>query len=144
MLTPEQLKASVKRLKENPTVYETLFAARLKIARIKFKQQVTFGFYILDFILPDYLVNVEIDGSVHLNSQEHDLRRDQFAENNGLQVIRISNDDAETFDLRKLTCFPLKTKLDYQRSFGRAGAIKGQAYKNYKKKQRKQLLTKTK
>ncbi len=47
--------------------------------------------YFLDFFLPQYMVAVEIDGSVHRFKKEHDRRRDADFRSIGIRTIRIKN-----------------------------------------------------
>ena len=49
--------------------------------------------YFLDFFFPERMVAVEIDGSVHRLTREHDRRRDADFRSIGIRTIRIKNKD---------------------------------------------------
>ncbi len=54
-----------RRMKREPTAYETLFEQRLIDAGIPYKKQAILGFYIIDLVLPDRLLCIELAGSQH-------------------------------------------------------------------------------
>jgi len=60
----------------------------------KFKRQMPFGSYVLDFCCFDADLVVEVDGSQHAEERaEHDRIRTQFLESEGLTVLRFWNND---------------------------------------------------
>ena len=61
----------------------------------KFKRQVPFGYYILDFFCFDARLAVEIDGATHSEEKEiaNDQERTAFLEANGVRVMRFANSD---------------------------------------------------
>ena len=67
----------------------------------RFRRQVTFGHYILDFYCAAAKLAIELDGSQHYEpeGQQYDANRDAWLESNGIQVLRFSNTDI----LRNLT-----------------------------------------
>ncbi len=67
------------------------FATRLQDTDIPYKRQVTVGFYIVDFTLPEQMLAVEIDGSMH--NERYDKRRDEFLQKCGFSVLRVGNGD---------------------------------------------------
>jgi very-short-patch-repair endonuclease len=67
----------------------------------KFKRQVPFGNYILDFFCYDARLAVEVDGATHSEAREiaDDAERLAFLEENGVRLLRCSNADVyENFD----------------------------------------------
>ena len=61
----------------------------------RFRRQVTFGNYILDFYCSAAKLAVELDGSQHYEEKglEYDRRRTIWLESNGIRVLRFSNLD---------------------------------------------------
>lgn len=61
----------------------------------KFRRQVPFGPYFLDFYCAEKNLAVELDGSQHCNSEGvlHDKKRDAFLAKQGLKILRYSNRD---------------------------------------------------
>jgi very-short-patch-repair endonuclease len=110
-------------MKSKPTRYEVAFAKRLDEAGINYKAQMIFGFYILDFCLPDYLINIEIDGDIH--NPDYDFRRDMFSNKSGLKVIRILNEDVHRFDLQNILNEPKHTLNDFCSCLAMANSLKG-------------------
>ena len=50
-------------------------------------------FFILDFLIPNFGIVIEIDGSQHNSSEiEYDSKRDEFLESLGLYVVRFDNE----------------------------------------------------
>ena len=71
-------------------------ALRNNQAGVKFRRQVPFGRYILDFYCHHLKLNIELDGSQHL-MEEHlkkDKIRDQWLQENGVEVVRFASGDA--------------------------------------------------
>lgn len=95
MITLKQLKQKAKHMKENPTSAENRASKILKKAGIPYNQQKIFGFYILDFLIPNRLLVLEIDGKYHIKGNYHDKRRDEFCKEYGLNVLRVRNEDVE-------------------------------------------------
>ena len=63
-----------------------------RLAAHKFRRQVPFQNYILDFVCFEQRVVVEIDGSQHADSP-HDKTRDQLLAREGFRVLRYWNND---------------------------------------------------
>ena len=61
----------------------------------RFRRQVTFGGFILDFYCASARLAIELDGSQHFSEegQERDAERTAFLEANGIRVLRFSNTD---------------------------------------------------
>lgn len=60
----------------------------------KFRRQHSVGNYVADFYCPEKKLVIELDGEVHGNElrTSHDLRRDDFLRQNGLKVVRYTNE----------------------------------------------------
>src|SRR3989344_1242992 len=85
-------------LSRQSTDAEKLFWYRVRNRRfmnLKFRRQVPFGPYILDFYCAERSIAVEIDGRQHhtQSSREYDAVRDRFIFSNGVRVLRYTNDD---------------------------------------------------
>lgn len=83
-------------LRKNSTGPERkLWAAlgRLKQDGFRFRRQVEFGNYIVDFISHRERLAIEVDGSQHHGEKqlEYDARRTRFVEAGGYRVLRYSN-----------------------------------------------------
>lgn len=61
----------------------------------RFRRQVAFGHYILDFYCSSAKLAVELDGSQHYSAvgASYDSLRSAFFEERGIRVIRFSNTD---------------------------------------------------
>lgn len=81
------------KLKANITPAERRMWDVLVDMQIDFLYQCVIYPYYGDFLLWEYGVILELDGSSHFNRDEHDDRRSAYIENLGLQVRRISNSD---------------------------------------------------
>ena len=78
--------------------YEILTAIVLVQNRIYSKMQYKVGKYQVDFLLPDYMVVLEIDGERHKHRKEYDSQRDKFIKKElGVhwEIIRLSTDDLD-------------------------------------------------
>ena len=69
----------------------------LRSYKPRFRRQVTFGRYILDFYCSAAKLAVELDGSQHYEQDglEKDTQRTAFLEGNGIMVLRFSNTDVK-------------------------------------------------
>lgn len=93
----------------NATKSELIFKDRLDGAGIRYMFNKGFiggNFYcIVDFYLPrPYRVCVEIDGGYHNTPEQKrkDWAKDKYLISRKMRVIRIKNEDVETFDLNLL------------------------------------------
>ena len=64
-----------------------------RLASLKFRRQVPIGQYIVDFLCVEHRLIVELDGDSHIERGEYDVRRQQILQDNGYQMLRVSNDD---------------------------------------------------
>jgi len=62
-------------------------------AGLKFRRQVPFGSYIVDFYCAEAKLVVEVDGDVHESQVEYDGERTRWLESIGLKVMRVRNED---------------------------------------------------
>ncbi len=93
-----KLKEYAKNLRKAGNLAEALFwneVKRGKFLGLDFDRQKIIGNYIADFYCANAQVVIEIDGSSHDFKKEYDKERDEFMENLGLKVIRISDDDVK-------------------------------------------------
>ena len=86
-------------LEKNPdkydSSYEVLAAIILVHNRIYTKMQYKVGKYQVDFLLPEWLVVLEIDGERHKHRKEYDTKRDIYIQNalgEGWDIVRIKTD----------------------------------------------------
>lgn len=78
--------------------YEVLTAIILVHNRIYSKMQYKIGKYQVDFLLPDLLVVLEIDGERHKHKKDYDSARDRFIKKElgpHWEVIRLSTDNLD-------------------------------------------------
>ena len=91
-----KLTSRAQELRKNMTKEERrLWYEYLRTYPYRFRRQVSFGNYILDFYCSAANLAVELDGSQHYeeNGMEYDLRRTAWLERNGIRVLRFSNLD---------------------------------------------------
>jgi very-short-patch-repair endonuclease len=63
-----------------------------RLSKVKFRRQVPFRNYILDFVCLERRLVIEIDGGQHADSKR-DEKRDAVLASEGFQVIRYWNND---------------------------------------------------
>lgn len=79
-----------------PTPAEAALWERVRnrqLAGLKFRRQVTFGCFVVDFYCPERRLVVEVDGPIHAQQQAEDAARTAYLEGVGLRVLRVANDD---------------------------------------------------
>ena len=84
-----------KYLRSNMTKEEVKLWNILRAKRFygkKFKRQVLIGDYIADFVCPDTMLVIELDGSQHVDNI-HDKKRDSYMQEIGYTVLRFWNND---------------------------------------------------
>ena len=82
-------------LRKNMTPEERhLWYDFLKRLPIRAHRQYNIGNYIVDFYIPKKQLVIEIDGTQHLTKEhkEKDIIRDNFLKEQGLRVLRFSNE----------------------------------------------------
>ena len=95
----EGLKTKARELRNNPTPAEKKFWNTLR--RTQFYETATFnrqkplGNYIVDFYCHRLRLVIEIDGDTHWDDKqiEYDRERTRYLEDQGLKVIRFTNQD---------------------------------------------------
>ncbi|MBE6976591.1 MAG: endonuclease domain-containing protein [Ruminococcaceae bacterium] len=96
MIHNHNLTSRAQELRRNMTKEERrLWYAYLRSYPYRFRRQVSFGRYILDFYCAAAKLAVELDGSQHFapETMQYDQERTAFFEKNGITVIRFSNTD---------------------------------------------------
>jgi very-short-patch-repair endonuclease len=90
-----QLRKFAKKMRREPTDAEAMMWRLLRdrrLAPFKFRRQVPFRGYILDFVCFEQRLVVEIDGSQHAESNA-DAARDNLLRCEGFAVVRYWNHD---------------------------------------------------
>ena len=89
---------NARRLRREMTDAERKIWSRLRNDRleIKFRRQVPFGKYILDFYCAKAKLCVELDGSQHYTDEgrQKDEMRDSYLQEQGVEVLRFSDIEA--------------------------------------------------
>jgi very-short-patch-repair endonuclease len=67
-----------------------------RLGGLKFRRQVPFGPYVVDFYCHEHRLVVELDGQSHDGQQESDAARTAYLASIGLRVIRVTNSDLAT------------------------------------------------
>ena len=91
-----KLKERARELRKAGMLHETLLWTQLKKKNFKgldFDRQKIIGNYIVDFFCAEKHLVIEADGASHQDNEEHDKQRDDFLENLGITIIRISAKD---------------------------------------------------
>ncbi len=90
-------KVLARQLRRNPTDAERVLWSRLRDRHIggwKFRRQVPFGPYVLDFYCADAKLVIEVDGGQHAEVRKsHDEARTVFLGSEGVRVLRYWNGD---------------------------------------------------
>jgi very-short-patch-repair endonuclease len=90
--------AYAKKLRQRMTPAEKILWSALRNSRLsgfKFKRQVPFGPFIVDFCCIRQKLILEIDGAIHKERREYDQERTRLLSEQGYRVIRISNEEVE-------------------------------------------------
>ncbi|MDD1531098.1 endonuclease domain-containing protein [Bradyrhizobium sp. WBOS7] len=92
---PKNLRQFAKNMRHAPTDAEAAMWRLLRDRRMsayKFRRQVPFGNYILDFVCFDKRLVIEVDGSPHAESRS-DADRDVALSTEGFAIARYWNND---------------------------------------------------
>jgi len=86
-----------KELRKNATEAETILWSKLnknKVLGLQFRRQHPINMFIADFYCPKINLVIEVDGSIHEipEFKVHDNGRSDFLNDNGITVIRFSNE----------------------------------------------------
>ena len=90
------LKPLSQQMRHEPTPAEEHLWQRLCNRRTfdaKFRRQHAIERFIVDFYCAEAHLVIEVDGSIHEYTQEHDVLRQAFLESLGLYVLRFTNDE---------------------------------------------------
>jgi very-short-patch-repair endonuclease len=91
--------ARARDMRRRDTEAETRLWNALRANRLggwKWKRQVPFGPYFLDFLCRDAGLVVEVDGGQHAEQVAYDERRTAFLRRSGLRVVRFWNSEVLT------------------------------------------------
>lgn len=94
----EKTRKYAQKLRKNMTKEERhLWYDFLKTYPVQFKRQYSIGAYIVDFYCYKAKLVVELDGSQHCEPAqiEYDRKRTSYLQQQGLQVLRLSNRDVK-------------------------------------------------
>jgi adenine-specific DNA-methyltransferase len=83
-------------MRKSPTEAENVLWQQLRNQQISgfiFRRQYNIERFIVDFYCPRRRLVIEIDGSIHQYQQDEDAVRQAFIEQQGLRLMRFSNDD---------------------------------------------------
>jgi very-short-patch-repair endonuclease len=87
---------NARRLRKDSTSAEDLLWDHLRNRQflgLKFRRQVPFGRYILDFFCKEKMVAIELDGASHSNQILYDKNRDAILDAGNIKTIRLSNSE---------------------------------------------------
>lgn len=107
-------KKYVEQNRKNATIYEKLMSFKLNVQRIKFIFQYSMpyknSFIICDFYVPKYNLIIEVDGMYHdeILQAHKDIERDKFLIENGYNVLRMFNNEIDTFDTSSIKNYVVK------------------------------------
>ena len=91
-----KLKNYARQLRKNSTDAEYRLWQSIRARQLldyKFRRQNVMGEYIVDFICLRAKLIIELDGGQHAEQVDYDLKRTQFLESQGYQVIRFWNNE---------------------------------------------------
>ena len=60
---------------------------------IKFRFQVPYDSFILDFLCPKYKLIIEVDGESHQYQKEQDQERDEYFKSKEYKILRVMNEE---------------------------------------------------
>ena len=92
----KKLKPLAREMRKSPTEAENVLWQQLRNQQISgfiFRRQYNIERFIVDFYCPRRRLVIEIDGSIHQYQQDEDAVRQAFIEQQGLRLMRFSNDD---------------------------------------------------
>jgi len=85
-------------LRKEITPQEKILWQKLRNSSLgyRFRRQHSIGNFIADFFCAEKRLIIELDGSQHLDSMEHDQERTNYFESLGIKVIRFWNNEVNT------------------------------------------------
>lgn len=96
------------KLIENATNAEIDFKHKLDLFKIRyvFQHRIDYNnsFIIVDFFIKSIKMVIEIDGGYHkVQTQKNkDIERDKFLKENGYKVLRVFNEDVDSFEIKHI------------------------------------------
>ena len=102
---------AVRKQKANPTPAELLMIQKLIFRNIRFSfvypVVLESRFFTADFFIPKYGLLIEIDGGYHSRPDQkmRDTMKDVVYEALGYNILRIKNEEVDTFDTRKIKSY---------------------------------------
>jgi very-short-patch-repair endonuclease len=91
----EQLRPRARALRSEQTPAESRLWARLRRRQrmgFSFRRQHIIDRFIVDFYCPEARLVIEVDGAAHRSTGERDSARQEWLENLGLRVMRVTNE----------------------------------------------------
>lgn len=126
MISAKELKRHKRQMRRSPTPSERAFDERLWNLGVLFQRQIIIGFYCVDFLLPDRLLVIELDGPEHERHIWYDARRDAFIRGAGFSLIRIPNGEVHSYPIvQRIKEYPERPLEVFRSCLGRALAMKG-------------------
>jgi len=112
-----------KTLNLKTTLAEKQFQSRLRRHGIRHYAQVVIGPFIADFVIPDRLLVIEIDGGIHSSvaARAYDAQRTEYLRDKGFSVVRVVNENVKTWPLQTIDQYPVimgKRLKEYKRIIG--------------------------
>lgn len=92
----ESIYIAAKKLRKNQTKTEIILWNSIKAKQLngfKFRRQVPYDRFILDFLCSEKKLIIEVDGSSHNGFEDKDNERDNYFEAKGYIVLRFCNND---------------------------------------------------
>jgi very-short-patch-repair endonuclease len=102
MLTKGELHDKANAMRRKPTRHEKIFRDRLDLLNRSYRTQQVIGYYIVDFVVGNTII--EIDGDSHSEDKAilYDQRRTEYLRAQGYTVVRIQNCEAATVEIGRL------------------------------------------
>ncbi|MEM9111905.1 MAG: DUF559 domain-containing protein, partial [Planctomycetota bacterium] len=94
--TPKPSTELARELRVDSTTPERVLWGMLRsrmLGGLKFRRQVPFGSYVVDFYCAEHQLVAELDGHSHDGQGQRDQKRTEFLESKGLRVIRVTNSE---------------------------------------------------
>lgn len=94
---PQNTKYLRRQLRQNMTKAEAILWEKVRATKlgVKVKRQYGIGPYVLDFYIPKIRIAIEVDGGIHQKPEikVKDINKDSFLNENGIIVLRFTNDE---------------------------------------------------
>ncbi len=129
-----ELKKVKREMTSKPTWAEKAFRDRLKMAGVNFKTQMILGFFILDFVFPEQMLVIELDGGIHECRRNYDQWRDEFVRECGFSTVRLGNEKAMTWDIGQIALLSRFPESIFRSALANANVKRGLAIKSERAK----------